>query len=158
MTSMFQQLMLRFIPTDDGILTLQSFGIQLQNILHLADKGGIYFGQTPPLVQPRFEPPFFRQQRTVSAVIGSIYFSCTSLSAIICMVQQLRAAGGREPALAITYAPPLTPDFLDAASHSTASPVLIEPGVYEYYAPFVSQHPLSGQLLDLSFLDGIEEH
>ena len=114
LTSMFQQLMLRFIPTDDGILTLQSFGIQLQNILHLADKGGIYFGQTPPLVQPRFEPPFFRQQRTVSAVIGSIYFSCTSLSAIICMVQQLRAAGGREPALAITYAPPLTPDFLDA--------------------------------------------
>jgi len=71
-TNLCQQLFRALVHTDDRPQGIIRATIDLQNVLHAADKLGIVFRRdTPTLLQMRLELVFFSVRRTVSWEIDS---------------------------------------------------------------------------------------
>ena len=88
------QLHRTLVETDLRAARLVRFGIQVQDLFPIPDKGRTPTGNAPLFVLPGVELVFFSARRTVSSEIPSPVVSSTNRSASSCRVQRARPAGG----------------------------------------------------------------
>src|SRR4030042_1278995 len=89
------QLLAGFVHAQHRILRIVGFPIQLQHVLHPADKFRVGFWRNAPrLLQPGLQTVFFSTCRTLSCESFSAHFSSTSWLARSRRVQRLGPFGG----------------------------------------------------------------
>ncbi len=93
------------VEADQGTLPIIGPLINLQDVFHGGNKGGVGVRRDDPLLlQMRLESVFFSVRPIVLSLARSTIFSSTTASSNSCNVQRARPAGGLEQANAINLA------------------------------------------------------